>query len=206
MHQPRRFQPISILANLVPLAGVLMLGWNIMTILLLYWAENAIVGVFNILKMVTIARAHRDPQEFALVPFFMVHYGLFWAGHGVFLLVGGVLSGLVGQSDVREILTAGWFFAEPQRLVSLLSLAAGHAYTFFFHFLRRRQYHAITVDAQMVQPYSRVLVMHVTILGSAALAVLLGWQDAPVPVILLVLLKILFEGRPLGNARSTRDA
>jgi hypothetical protein len=206
MHHPRRFQPVSILANLVPLAGVLLFGWNMLTILLLYWAENAIIGVFNALKMGVIARTNRKPQELALIAFFLFHYGIFWAGHGVFLLVGGTLTGLVGQSELQEILTAGWFFADSQRLVSLLALAAGHAYAFLVHFLRPRLYHSLTVDAQMVQPYGRVIVMHVTILGSAALTVFLGWQKAPVPVILLVLLKILFEGRPLGTIPGKRDA
>ncbi len=34
-----------IVANLVPLAGVLLFGWDVMTILVLYWIENGIVGL-----------------------------------------------------------------------------------------------------------------------------------------------------------------
>ena len=34
--------------NLVPLVGVLFLGWNVYTLLVLYWAENGIVGALNV--------------------------------------------------------------------------------------------------------------------------------------------------------------
>ena len=40
-----------IVANAIPLFGVLFLGWNVWTILIVYWLENGIVGVFNVLKM-----------------------------------------------------------------------------------------------------------------------------------------------------------
>ena len=40
-----------IVANLVPLVGVLWFGWNVWTILIIYWLENGVVGVFNVLKM-----------------------------------------------------------------------------------------------------------------------------------------------------------
>ena len=40
-----------LVANAVPLIGVLFLGWNVWTILTIYWLENGVVGVFNVLKM-----------------------------------------------------------------------------------------------------------------------------------------------------------
>ena len=30
---------------------MLVFGWNVWTILIVYWLENGIVGVFNVLKM-----------------------------------------------------------------------------------------------------------------------------------------------------------
>jgi len=43
---------VLILANLVPVAGVLLLQWDVLTILLLYWAENVIIGVINVFRMI----------------------------------------------------------------------------------------------------------------------------------------------------------
>ena len=35
---------LLIVANLVPLVGVLCFGWDLTTLVALYWAENGVVG------------------------------------------------------------------------------------------------------------------------------------------------------------------
>ena len=50
-----------IVANAIPLFGVLFLGWNVWNILIMYWLENGIVGVFNVLKMLR-AEGPTDPS------------------------------------------------------------------------------------------------------------------------------------------------
>jgi hypothetical protein len=40
-----------IAANLLPLIGVLFFGWSTFAIVVVYWAENVIIGVINVLKM-----------------------------------------------------------------------------------------------------------------------------------------------------------
>ena len=37
---------------MVPLWGVLFFNWDAFYIVLLYWAENLVIGFYNILKMV----------------------------------------------------------------------------------------------------------------------------------------------------------
>ena len=103
-----------VVANAIPLAGVLFLGWSVWTILILYWLENGIVGVFNVLKM---ARAQgpdtadrraiaQNPvpsgSKLALIPFFVIHYGLFWFVHGIFVLTLPLFTGMFGDSFVVE--------------------------------------------------------------------------------------------------------
>ena len=44
---------VLILMNLLPLFGVVFLGWSIFNIVLLYWVENLVLGLINILKMIT---------------------------------------------------------------------------------------------------------------------------------------------------------
>src|SRR4051794_8906883 len=39
---------LLVVANLIPLVGVLFFGWSLWTILVLYWVENGIVGFWNI--------------------------------------------------------------------------------------------------------------------------------------------------------------
>lgn len=40
-----------IAANALPLFGVFFLGWDAFTIVVLYWTENVVIGVINVLKM-----------------------------------------------------------------------------------------------------------------------------------------------------------
>jgi hypothetical protein len=54
--------PVAILTllvnNLIPLFGVLYLDWELYSIILIYWLENAVIGIFNVPKMAS-ARAER---------------------------------------------------------------------------------------------------------------------------------------------------
>ena len=49
--------------NLVPLAGVLLWGWNVATILVLYWVENGIIGVLNIPKILLASGPSEPPTR-----------------------------------------------------------------------------------------------------------------------------------------------
>ena len=40
-----------LIANAIPLWGVIFLGWDAFYIVLLYWTENLIIGFYNVLKM-----------------------------------------------------------------------------------------------------------------------------------------------------------
>jgi hypothetical protein len=91
-----------LLANLVPLAGILWLDWRVFDVLMLYWAENVVIGVVNVMRLITwlptlglsplAHQAHtRQLTEtdrttltgfrYFVIPFFVVHYGMFCYGH-----------------------------------------------------------------------------------------------------------------------------
>src|SRR5204863_10015123 len=38
-------------ANLVPLAGVLFFGWDLSSVMVLFWAESGVIGFYTALKM-----------------------------------------------------------------------------------------------------------------------------------------------------------
>ena len=59
----KEFRPTTIVligANLIPLLGVLLLGWSTFSVVVLYWLENLMVGIINILKMIT---CNPDPRQ-----------------------------------------------------------------------------------------------------------------------------------------------
>ncbi|NQT02211.1 MAG: hypothetical protein HQ580_09320 [Planctomycetes bacterium] len=73
-------------ANAIPLFGVLFLDWDAFFIVLLYWSENLVIGFYTILKIVFSAVSHPAVHlgKLILIPFFIIHYGGFTAGHGLF--------------------------------------------------------------------------------------------------------------------------
>ena len=97
-----------VLANLVPVFGVLFLHWEVFPLMFLFWSENAIIGVLNVLKMLTANP--ESPVSWAgklfIIPFFCVHYGMFTFVHGIFViaLFGGGLTTLPGISHAGDVL------------------------------------------------------------------------------------------------------
>lgn len=177
-------------ANLVPLAGVLFLGWSVFATLLLFWLENVIVGGFNVLRMAW-ARPH-NPALWAgklfLIPFFIIHYGMFVTVHGIFVLAffGGVGAGALSggfpgpATFLHAVQGAGITLAA-------LALVASHGFSFLFNYLGAGEYRTVPLEALMRGPYGRVVVLHLVILGGGFLVMTLG--SPLVPLALLVVLK-----------------
>jgi hypothetical protein len=98
---------LLVAANAIPIVGVLWLGWDLLTIVRIYWLENGVVGLYAILRILTAAdaagtvpasgtmpgpgatpgpiRVSRAVTKAFTVPFFAFHYGIFWLGHGAFV-------------------------------------------------------------------------------------------------------------------------
>jgi hypothetical protein len=52
-----------ILANMLPFWNVVVRGWTIYEILLLYWLENMVIGVFNALRMFACAKRSKTVRD-----------------------------------------------------------------------------------------------------------------------------------------------
>jgi len=187
--------PFLIAANLVPVLGVLFLGWDLATILVLYWIENGIVGIINVPKILMargpmpavpaggeleksmLGVSTAGAARVMLAPFFLVHYGMFWLVHGIFVFslpfvwpgpapLGGALPFPFG-SAVRL------FDLPPAIAIAAAGLGLSHLVSFRLNFLGRREYVAISPQEQMLQPYGRLVVLHVSIVfGSIAVGAL----------------------------------
>ena len=174
-----------ILTNLVPLVGVGLLGWDLGAIMILYWAESAVIGIINLLKMAIVGRW----AVLLLGPFFLGHYGAFMAGHLLFIHALFV-QGLDGDGDmpVSEVM-ADVLGLWP----ALLAAVVSHALSFKLNFIGRREHVGRTLRDQMHEPYARIIAMHVTIIFGGFVALLLG---TPVPALaLLVVLKTAADAR-----------
>src|SRR5207244_12968488 len=79
---------VLLLANALPIAGVLLLGWTVFPLVLLYWLENVVVGGFNVARL--LLAQPREPAYWAgklfLMPFFVVLFGMLTFIHGVLVV------------------------------------------------------------------------------------------------------------------------
>ena len=192
-----------VIANLIPLVGALWFGWNVWTILIIYWLENGVVGVVNVLKMLraegtdtsgaTNWRVNGRPaasmSRAALVPFFVVHYGMFWIGHGVFVLLLPVFGGIGSDGTAGPDMTAG--MSVGTILFAVVVLAISHGVSYRFNFLGNREYRRVSPQGQMFAPYGRLVILHITIIVGAMAISMTGAPAAALAV--LVALKIVLD-------------
>ena len=184
-----RFSVLAlVLSNLIPIAGVLFFDWSVAAILLLYWAENAIIGFINVLKMAVSQGLKKSflpaRQKGTTVPpfekvfgilFFCAHFGVFTLAHGIFVI------SLFG----KDLPDPGSF------LLATLSLFVSHALSFFLHFIKRGEYKQAKFNSLFFQPYKRIIVMHITIIAAGWAMGMLGSPDWA--LLILITLKILFD-------------
>jgi hypothetical protein len=189
-----------VIANLVPLIGVLFLGWSVWTILIIYWLENGIVGAFNVLKMLRAegsdtsgaagwsvnGRPASSMARTSMVPFFIMHYGIFWFVHGVFVLT---LPLFMGATSDQAAIDPG---ADPVAIIAAaIVLCISHAVSYQLNFIGNGEYRRVSPAAQMFAPYGRLVILHVTIiLGALAIS----FTGAPAAaIVILVILKTAMD-------------
>ncbi len=144
-----------VLANLLPIAGVLFLGWNLKTLVMAYWIENGIVGVLTIAKMILAReRGGLGKSKGYQIIFFVAHYATFWVMHGVLII--NVLLPPSYPYEGSVILFA----------LSALVFIASHGVSFKFNFWDRREYERVDSVTLMVLPYVRVLPAHIVLLAA----------------------------------------
>lgn len=189
-------------SNAVPLLGVVLFRWDLFTIMFLFWFENVIIGVINVPKIVMACGAMKlgkSPQmpagaaeglqigfKIMGIPFFIVHYGMFTAVHGMFVFV--MFSGRL------PLMNRGPFPAPEmvlphiaQLIVPILAIIASHVVSFITNFIGQEEYRTISAPEQMFAPYGRIVVLHLVILFGGFAVMLLGAPWAAVA--LLVVLK-----------------
>lgn len=193
-----------VFGNLLPIAGVLFLGWDAGMILILYWIETFIVGAYTLPRILMAegppptegSTIGGTPPVSRLITavFFVVHYGGFWLGHGVFafLIAGQISNGDPSPTD------DGLGF-----ILAVLAMIVFQGIQFWQTWIKPRAWRTATPAAEMFRPYGRVFVLHITVLLGAFGLHAIG---APTWTILLLCVgKMVLElGAVLGFGRSER--
>ena len=165
-------------ANFVPLAMVL-LGWGSAGgLVVLYWAENVVIGFYTVLRMLESGRgslAEKIGKSF----FFCLHYGMFCLVHGVFVATlflpreqqGAMYTAptwpgpLVLLQPLWQGASAMGLFSPRALLLPLLALIVSHGVSFYTNYLRNGRYLRSRPDDSFMRPYGRMFLLHVFIIG-----------------------------------------
>jgi hypothetical protein len=197
-------------ANLLPLAGVVFGGWTVWEVLVVYWIESGIVGLFSLPRILLAAGSSDDssfsltingrpvdvsgpehpvdglhvyPQNVPIAGFFCMHYGIFWVVHGVFVLSLPLFAGAVG--GVGGV--GGLLGTLSTVGLAVAGLVVSHGVSLATNYVGREEYRHTSAGERMSAPYGRVVALHVTIIFGAFLVGSLG---SPLPaLVLLVVLK-----------------
>ena len=208
---------LQIAANLLSLGVALWLGWSPALILLLFWAENIVVALWQLPRILlagdgkkgvlaglvqhALGNEERIPAEVAravveemaghlprvsnlfVAAFFLVHYGLFTYGHGLF-----VFQLFLHQEMTLDNVLA--FFSQKGVMLALVGLMISHGAGFFSDLASGRLATANPARV-MGEPYHRIVVLHLVVLGSAFA---LTFLEAPVVgIVMLALVKTFMD-------------
>ena len=163
-------------ANLIPFLLTADGSWAIGEVLALYWLESVVIGFFNIFRIVlaegvsgtdplgtnrTGAGGMAAGGKVVMAFFFMLHYGAFMAGH-CFFLFAGLLNGFRNGDfhPLPLLMTVRW---------AAVALFISHGISFYFNYLKGGERFRMSPGQCMGQPYSRIVVMQLTIIGGAFL-------------------------------------
>ena len=170
--------------NLIPLIGVLFFGWNLSSIMVLYWFENVIIGFFNAVKMAKAegtkprTRLYSGSKPITVanktssILFFIVHFGMFTLGHGIFIFA---LFGR-GLPAISNLLPAA------------LCLFVSHGISYAYNYINNGEYQRVAFQDLFFQPYKRVIIMHITIIVGAFIA--FQFEQPTFFLVVLIVLKI----------------
>lgn len=210
---------VLIAVNLSMIAGVVLFKWSVMDIVFLYWVENLVVGAINVLRMLIaspdigqipgvehqmseleknqvknaagMVRKASAAAKFFLIPFFIVHYGGFCYGHGVFVLAMFGDGGMFGSSGGGDTGPTFMNLLTPEIRFAIMALAISHLFSFFRNFIGGGEYKRTHAALLMMRPYGRIVALHITILFGAFLTAVL---DSPMGLlIILVFMKTVAD-------------
>lgn len=194
-----------VVANAIPLLGLLLFNWSLFSVMFAYWLENVIIGFFTILKIIKAQAPNSSSMRINgkpvtgtakafIIPFFMMHFGIFTAVHGVFVF------GIFGFMSIDPAIETGGI-AMPNLIqfmdfsfvgfaIIAVALMVSHGISYQTNFIGKGEYKKISPGAAMMAPYSRVIVLHLILLGSGFLGIF-GFNKVTASII--VIAKILLD-------------
>ncbi|MCX5714805.1 MAG: DUF6498-containing protein [Candidatus Omnitrophica bacterium] len=175
-----------IAANCTPILGVLCFNWQLFPLLMGYWLETGIIGLFAFLRMIKINSSEFQNRAYIIVSAFAVLQmcGAFMFGH--FIGIMAIFSILPGGNGWTGLNMLSRSFHEIA--IIGISLFIGHALSYLSEYKRKESIDKLMIVDALCK---RIIIMQgVLILGAVILAI----SKSPVYLsVIFIMIKIIFE-------------
>ena len=166
---------------------------NPMTILFVYFLETIVIGIFNALKMFwSITFDKSDKKSYALILFFLFHYGFFVAIQSIF---GFAIFSIADNALIKEpfylIENYGKILALKDIKYALPAILIMHLGLFFTDYLKNKKYLKFSAQEIMFKPYVRIFVQQFVVILSFFFIVFA--EAGMVAAILLIFFRLLID-------------
>jgi hypothetical protein len=158
-----------LLSNLITIFFAIKEGWDLLTIMWIYWFQSITIGFFNFIRILQLkefstegVRVNRKPvpptreSKIFFAFFFLFHYGLFHLIYMIFLLSGKLIK---THGNVPSFSFIDWQYIFLTSLFFFLN----HLFSYFYN--RPKDTKKQNIGSLMFYPYARIIPMHITILS-----------------------------------------
>lgn len=193
---------VLILANMVPLVGVLFFDWDGKAIFVIYILETVLIGIINVLKMLTVYILNGTKKEpppspgdnvsgWGLIPFFIFHYNFFVFVQSVLFFAFSSIWENVHTAPPFNLVANFSRFLSGDTQLAVISLAIANAYYFINDFIMSNKYRTETMAGLMFQPYKRIFVQQFVVILGGFIFMLSG--SSAIVAILFIALKTIAD-------------
>lgn len=193
---------ILIVANLVPLFGVLFWGWSGKAIIVIYILETVIIGLLNVLKMITVYILNGTKNEpplppnpdntimvtgWGLIPFFVFHYFFFIFIQSVLFFAFSSMWDKSNPHEPYELINNFLPLINGEARYALIVFAIANGAYLINDFIISGKYATESLVGLMMQPYKRIFVQQFVVILGGFVFMLSG--NATIVAIIFIVLK-----------------
>ena len=206
--QPEKVDGYSLatilVANGIPLYGVLFANWDAAAVIVLYIFETIIIGVFHAFRLLFLSHKGTHPEKLKMgsIPltlFFLFHYNFFIFVQSI-LLFGFIGDKIEGATDGFDIIHNFSLFLKKPYLVSIYAFIGSQIVFTGREVLVTHAYKNMGADRYMFLPYTRIFIQQIVVIIGAFIFMISGSVTSI--VVLLILFKTTAEylGLKFGEA------